>query len=63
MSNIFDVFYSKYADGVCEICNGSGEGMTDGSVCYSCGGTGSASDYDDTDQDFEDDSFDPESDA
>jgi len=24
----------------CHVCNGSGEGMYDGSSCYHCGGTG-----------------------
>jgi len=28
--------------GICGACNGSGEGMYDGSTCYSCGGAGEA---------------------
>jgi len=28
--------------GICGACNGSGEGMYDGSTCYACGGAGEA---------------------
>lgn len=28
-------------DDICPACNGSGEGMYDGSTCYKCHGTGS----------------------
>ena len=31
---------------ICGNCNGSGEGMHDGSRCSSCGGSGVAIDYD-----------------
>lgn len=27
-------------DDICPACNGSGEGMHDGTLCRSCGGTG-----------------------
>lgn len=31
---------------ICGNCNGSGEGMHDGSRCYQCGGSGVATDFD-----------------
>jgi len=29
-----------YIEGSCGVCNGSGEGMYDGSTCWSCKGSG-----------------------
>jgi hypothetical protein len=29
--------------GICQVCSGSGEGMTDGSTCSSCKGEGECS--------------------
>ena len=47
--------------GICPACNGSGEGMYDGSSCHSCGGSGverGERDYDDFDEP-EDRGYDP----
>ena len=32
--------YYEDEEHICPACNGSGEGMYDGSTCYKCGGTG-----------------------
>ena len=38
-------------DCLCANCNGSGEGMHDGSICSTCGGSGVVSDGGDEDYD------------
>ncbi len=35
-----DVFGEDSGRVICDRCNGSGEGMTDGSVCSTCRGSG-----------------------
>lgn len=32
-------------DGLCSVCNGSGEGQYDGSTCHSCHGKGTQKEY------------------
>lgn len=38
-------------DEICYDCNGSGEGMYDGSTCYTCKGTGECAPESDSDYD------------
>lgn len=33
-------FDTEVEEGCCSVCNGSGEGMYDGTRCHSCRGTG-----------------------
>lgn len=40
MNEHIDDEYDEDEDHICPACNGSGEGMYDGSTCYKCGGTG-----------------------
>lgn len=45
MSEYEDSFQPYYV--ICNNCNGSGEGMVDGSVCQTCKGYGEIKDTDD----------------
>ena len=40
MTDLVEEDYEEDEDYVCPACNGSGEGMWDGSTCYKCKGTG-----------------------
>jgi len=44
---------------LCEVCNGSGEGQMDGTICYACKGTG----VEGTEEEIENDEYDDDEDT
>lgn len=53
MSERFAEVEEEEEGGYCPQCNGSGEGMYDGSRCSACGGSGEVSNSDTTREDYE----------